>query len=99
MILLYLALVSQAPGDSISLGQALEHARRTRGTLAADSAGAAEARSALRVAGAISNPIVSYSHRESRPPNHLLIDHPIDSLLRRSHDSSAASQYLTRELA
>jgi outer membrane protein, heavy metal efflux system len=99
MILLCLALVSQAPGDSISLGQALEHARSTRGTLAAASAGAAEARSALRVAGAIPNPTVSYSHSESTPRNHLLIDQPLDWLLRRRHDRSAARASVDRALA
>jgi outer membrane protein, heavy metal efflux system len=99
MILLYLALASQAPGDSISLSQALEHARTARGTLVAASAGVAEARSALRVAGAIPNPTVSYSHSESTPRNHLLVDQPLDWLLRRGHDRSAARSGVDRAIA
>jgi cobalt-zinc-cadmium efflux system outer membrane protein len=99
MILLYLALASQAPGDSISLNQALEHARAARGTLVAASAGVAEARFGLRVAGAIPNPTVSYSHSESAPRNHLLVDQPLDWLLRRGSDRSAARSGVDRALA
>ena len=99
MILLWVALASQAPGDSMSLGQALEHARTARATLAAASAGVAEARSALRVAGAIPNPTVSYSHSESTPRNHLLVDQPLDWLLRRSADGSAGRAGVDRALA
>jgi outer membrane protein, heavy metal efflux system len=98
MMLLCLALLSQAPGDSISLSQALEHARQGRGTLAAAAAGVAEARSALRVAGAIPNPTVTYSHSESTPRNHLLVDQPLDWLLRRGHDRSAARAGVERAL-
>jgi cobalt-zinc-cadmium efflux system outer membrane protein len=99
MILLCLALASQAPGDSISLSQALEHARAARGTLAAASAGVAEARSALRVAGAIPNPTVSYSHSEATPRNHLLVDQPLDWLVRRGADRTAARAGVDRALA
>jgi len=99
MILLCLALATQAPGDSISLGQALERARAARGTLVAASAGVAEARSALRVAGAIPNPTVSYSHSESTPRNHLLVDQPLDWLLRRGAARSAARSGVERALA
>jgi outer membrane protein, heavy metal efflux system len=98
MILLCLALASQAPGDSISLYQALEHARAARGTLVAASAGVAEARSGLRVAGAIPNPTVSYSHSESTPRNHLLVDQPLEWLLRGA-DRSAARSGVDRALA
>jgi cobalt-zinc-cadmium efflux system outer membrane protein len=99
MILLCLALASQAPGDSISLSQALERARAARGSLVAASAGVAEARSALRVAGAVPNPTVSYSHSESTPRNHLLVDQPLDWLLRRGADRSAARSGVDRALA
>jgi outer membrane protein, heavy metal efflux system len=99
MILLCLALAGQAPGDSLLLSQALEHARTARGTLVAASAGVAQARSALRVAGAIPNPTVSYSHSESTPRNHLLVDQPLDWLLRRGHDRSAARSGVDRALA
>ena len=74
MILLWVAFALQAPGDSISLNQALDRARHARGSVTAAAAGVAEARSALRVAGAITNPIVSYSHSEATPRNHLLVE-------------------------
>jgi len=99
MILLSLALAFQAPGDSITLDQAVERARQARGTLAAASAGVAEARSAFRAAGSIPNPTVSYSHSESTPRNHLLVDQPLDWLLKRGGDRSAARAGVDRALA
>jgi outer membrane protein, heavy metal efflux system len=99
MILLCVALAAQVPGDSISVSQALEHARAARATLAVASAGVAEARSAFRVSGAIPNPTVSYSHSESTPRNHLSVDQPLDWLLRRGSDRRAARAGLDRALA
>ncbi|HKT59187.1 MAG TPA: TolC family protein, partial [Gemmatimonadales bacterium] len=99
MILLCFALAIQAPGDSISLTQALDRARQARGTLAAASAGVAEARSALRVAGAVPNPTISYSHSDAVPRNHLLVDQPLDWLLRRGSDRSAARAGVDRAVA
>jgi cobalt-zinc-cadmium efflux system outer membrane protein len=99
MILVWVALVLQSPGDSISLEQALDRARHARGTLAVASAGVAEARAALRTAGAIPNPTVSYSHTESTPRNHLLVDQPLAWLIRRGSDRSAARAGVDRALA
>ncbi len=99
MILLTIALLIQSPADSISLAQALDHARHARGVVAAAAAGVAEARGALRVAGTISNPTVSYSHSESTPRNHLLVDQPLDWLLRRGSNRSAGEAGVERALA
>ena len=72
-------------------------ARGTRAaSVAAAAAGVAEARAALRVAGTIPNPTVSYSHSESTPRNHLLVDQPLDWLLRRGSDRSAAQAGVDR---
>jgi cobalt-zinc-cadmium efflux system outer membrane protein len=99
MILLWVALALQSPGDSISLNQALDRARHARGSVTAAAAGVAEARSALRVAGAITNPTVSYSHSEATPRNHLLVDQPLDWLFRRGSDRAAARAGVDRALA
>jgi cobalt-zinc-cadmium efflux system outer membrane protein len=99
VILLCLALALQTPGDTISLAQALERARRSRGTPAAAAASVAEARAALRAAGAVPNPTVSYSHSESAPRNHFLVDQPLDWLLRRGSDRAAARAGIDRAVA
>jgi cobalt-zinc-cadmium efflux system outer membrane protein len=51
------------------------------------------------VAGTISNPTVSYSHSESTPRNHLLVDQPLDWLLRRGSNRSAGEAGVERALA
>jgi cobalt-zinc-cadmium efflux system outer membrane protein len=99
MILLCIAVALQSPVDSISLDQALERARAARGSVTAAAAGVAEAREAFRTAGAIPNPTVSYSHSESTPRNHLLVDQPLDWLFRRGSDRSAAQAGVDRALA
>ena len=99
MILLYLALALQQPADSITLTDALERAQRLRGTVTGAAAGAAAARAAFRIAGTISNPTISYSHSESTPINHLLVDQPLDWLLRRGPERAAARADITRAVA
>ena len=99
MIVLCLALALQQPKDSITLSDALARAHRQRGTVATAAAEIAGARAALRTAGAIPNPTVSYSHTESTPVNHFLVDQPLDWLLRRGSDRSAARAGLDRALA
>ena len=84
MIVLCLALALQQPNDSITLSDALARADRARGTVATAAADIAGARGALRTAGAIPNPTVSYSHTESTPVNHFLV-------ISRSTGSSAAA--------
>jgi outer membrane protein, heavy metal efflux system len=96
MIILYLALASQAPRDSVTLEQALDRARARRGAVQVARAGVAEARAALRVAGAIPNPTVSYSHTESAPTSHFLVDQPLDWLRRRGPDRAAARSGVAR---
>jgi cobalt-zinc-cadmium efflux system outer membrane protein len=99
MILLWVALALQAPGDSISLSQALDRARHARASVTVAAAGVAEARSALRAAGAIPNPTVSYSRTEATPRNHLLVDQPLDWLFRRGSERAAARAGVDRALA
>lgn len=96
MIALCLALVLQAPTDSITLPDALEQARRQRGTVAGAAASVAGARAAFRTAGAVPNPTISYSHGESAPRNHFLVDQPLDWLLRRGPDRAAARAGIDR---
>ncbi|MEO6057432.1 MAG: TolC family protein, partial [Gemmatimonadales bacterium] len=59
----------------------------------------AEARAALRTAGTLPNPIVSYSHSDAAPRNHLLVDQPLDWLLRRGPDRAAARAGIVRARA
>jgi cobalt-zinc-cadmium efflux system outer membrane protein len=56
----------------------------------AGAAQVAAARAAYRVAGTIPNPTITYTHSESPPRQHLLVDQPLDWLLRRGKDRSAA---------
>jgi outer membrane protein, heavy metal efflux system len=93
MLLLTALLLVQgasAVTDTLTLDQALILSRSGRGQLAAAAARVAAARAAYRVAGALPNPTVSYSHTESPPRFHLLVDQPLDWLLRRGRDREAA---------
>src|SRR5262245_53408828 len=91
LIAAVLALLSQGPGDSVSLRDALARARATRGQVTATAAQVAEARAALRSAGAITNPTVSYSHSGAIPKEHLLVDQSLEYLLRRSPERAGAA--------
>jgi outer membrane protein, heavy metal efflux system len=91
MLLLTALLLLQAPApDTLTLKQALTRARTSRGTTAAAAARVAAARAALRVAGTVPNPTVTYSHSESPPRFHLLVDQSLEWLLRRGRDRQAA---------
>ena len=73
MLLLTALLLVQgasAGSDTLTLDQALTLSRSGRGQLAAAAARVAAARAAYRVAGALPNPTVSYSHTESSPRFH-----------------------------
>jgi len=96
---LLLAIQVQAPSDSITLADALARARTHRAVLTLASAQVAEARGAMRTAGAIPNPAVSYSHSGAVPTNHLLVDQPLDWMLRRGSDRAAAGAGVTRARA
>ncbi|HTK43009.1 MAG TPA: hypothetical protein VL287_15565, partial [Gemmatimonadales bacterium] len=85
-----LLVLAQGPQDSLSLSDALARARAARGQVTVTAAQVAEARAALRSAGAITNPTVSYSHSGAVPKEHLLVDQPLDYLLRRSPERSGA---------
>ena len=99
MIVLCLALALQQPSDSLTLSDALERARRQRGIVASAAAGVAGARAAARTAGAIPNPTISYSHTESTPVNHFLVDQPFDWLIRRGPDRAAGRAGVARAVA
>src|SRR4051812_1366585 len=93
MLLVTVLLLLQGPSpgsDTLTLNQALVLSRSGRGQTAAAAARVAAARAAFRVAGAVPNPTVSYSHSESPPRFHLLVDQPLDWLLRRGRDREAA---------
>ncbi len=91
MLPLAAVLLLQGPApDTLTLQQALARARAGRGTVAAAAARVAAARAGLRVAGTVPNPTVSYSHSESPPRYHLLIDQSLDWVLRRGPDRLAA---------
>jgi len=90
-----LLLVVQDPGDSLSLQSALARARATRGQAIVAASQVAEARAALRSAGAITNPTASYSHSGAVPQEHFLVDQPLDFLLRRGHERSAARAHIS----
>ncbi|MEO7138355.1 MAG: TolC family protein [Gemmatimonadales bacterium] len=90
MLLLFALLVQAPPPDTLTLSEALARARASRGQIAAASARVAAARAAYRVAGAVPNPTVTYSHSEAPPRQHLLFDQPLDWLLRRGRDRQSA---------
>jgi cobalt-zinc-cadmium efflux system outer membrane protein len=93
MLLLTALLLVQGvspASDTLTLDQALARSRSDRGQLAASAARVAAARAAYRVAGAVPNPIVSYSHTEAAPRFHFLVDQPLDWLLRRGREREAA---------
>ena len=96
MIALLLILTLQAPADSLTLERALQRARAERGSVAAAGAGVAEARAALRTSSELPNPTVSYSHSESVPRHHLVVDQPLNWLLRRGTDRAAARAGIAR---
>jgi cobalt-zinc-cadmium efflux system outer membrane protein len=94
-----LLVQAQAGGDSLTLAGALEQARMGRLQAAVASARVSEGRAALRTAGAVANPSVSYSYSDAVPTNHLVFDQPLDWLLRRASDRASARAGIERALA
>jgi cobalt-zinc-cadmium efflux system outer membrane protein len=99
MMVLLLALAVQQPGDSLTLAAALANARAHRPLTVATAADVAEAGGALRSAGAMPNPSVSYSHSESYPVNHLTVEQSFDWLLTRGPSRAAARSDVARARA
>ncbi|MEP7227604.1 MAG: TolC family protein [Gemmatimonadales bacterium] len=99
MLLLTALLLQSPPPDTLTLAEALSRARTSRGQVVAASARVAAARAAYRVAGAVPNPTVTYSHSESFPRQHLLVDQPLDWLLRRGRDRESARYGIGSALA
>jgi cobalt-zinc-cadmium efflux system outer membrane protein len=95
LIVAVLVALTQAPGDSVSLTAAVARARATRGQVIVAAAQVAEARAALRSAGAITNPVASFSHSGAFPQEHFLFDQPLDFLFRRGPERSAARAHIT----
>lgn len=90
MLLLAVLLVQVPAPDSLTLAEALARSRAARGQIAAAAARVAAARAAYRVAGAVPNPTVTYTHSESPPRQHLLVDQSFDWILRRGREREAA---------
>jgi outer membrane protein, heavy metal efflux system len=96
---LLLLLAGQGPPDSLTLAQALARARAARAQTVVAGALVAEARGALRRAGAVPNPTVSYNHSGAVPTNHFLVDQPLDWLIKRGPDRAAAEAGVNRARA
>jgi cobalt-zinc-cadmium efflux system outer membrane protein len=96
---LLLLLAGQGSPDSLTLAQALARARAARAQTVVAGALVAEARGALRRAGAIPNPTVSYNYSEAIPTNHFLVDQPLDWLIKRGPDRAAAEAGVNRARA
>lgn len=73
MLSVVVALALLQGPDSLTLADALARARASRPRLAAAAAQVTEARAALRTAGAVTNPIATYSHSESTPREHFSV--------------------------
>jgi cobalt-zinc-cadmium efflux system outer membrane protein len=96
---LLVLLVAQVSPDSLTLAQALARAQAARAQTIVAGALVAEARGALRAAGAIPNPTVSYNHSEAVPTNHFLVDQPLDWLIKRGAARAAAQAGVNRARA
>jgi outer membrane protein, heavy metal efflux system len=90
VLALGLLLTAQGTGDSLRLADALSHARLHRGRVAGAGAAVAAARAEVRVAGTIPDPVGSYSYTDDPPRQHVSLQQPLDWLLTRSADRSAA---------
>lgn len=94
------ALLLQASvPDSLSLVQAMTHARAHRAELRGAGAVVAEARAGIGAASAIPNPTLGYSHTEATPRQHLVVQQTLDWLLTRGAERRAAFRSLDRAAA
>ena len=89
----------QAPGNSLTLEEAVETARVARGRPGIAAAGVAEARGQRRLAGLVPNPTLSYEHTGDPPRQHLFVEQPFSWLLTRSPDRAAARAGIGRAQA
>lgn len=91
MYCLALFLAFQAPSpDSLTIEAALALAESRRPAFAITAATVDLARAGIGSAGTIPNPTLSYSHTQSAPGDHLLVDQSLDFLLTRGPDRQAA---------
>jgi outer membrane protein, heavy metal efflux system len=94
--LLLPCLLLQAPQDSLTLEAALALAESRRGQPRAAAAAVAAARAGVRLAGSVPNPVGSYSYTEDLPRQHVSLDQPLDWLLTRGPERSAARNGVLR---
>jgi cobalt-zinc-cadmium efflux system outer membrane protein len=93
-------LLLQGPvSDSLRLGDALEFARGHRGVTELARAAVEESRAGIRLARALPNPTAAYGYAESPPRHTVTLDQPLDWLLRRGPDVSAARAQVARSTA
>lgn len=92
-------VIAQTSPDSLTLAEALARAQAARAQTIIAGALVAEARGALRAAGAIPNPTVSYNHSDAIPTNHFLVDQPLDWLIKRGTDRAAGRAGVDRARA
>ncbi|MEO8634576.1 MAG: TolC family protein [Gemmatimonadales bacterium] len=92
-------LLQAAAPDSLSLAQALTHARTHRAQLRAAGAGVAEARAGVGAASVIPNPTLGYSYTDDAPRQHLVVQQTLDWLLTRGAERRAASRAVDRAAA
>ena len=93
-----LLLQSAAP-DSLTLAQALTHARAHRAQLRVAGAVVAEARAGVGAASVVPNPTLGYSYTQDTPRQHLVVQQTLDWLLTRGAERRAASRALDRATA
>lgn len=89
MLAIAALLLVQAP-DSLTLERALERAWATRPQLQAAQAFTAGARAQVGIAGTIPNPILTFKHSETSPIEDASLSQPLDWLLTRGANRSAA---------
>lgn len=82
-------LLVQAP-DTLTLERALERAQARRPQLQAAGSLTAAARARIGIAGTIPNPILTFKHSESSPTEDATLTQPLDWLLSRGANRSAA---------
>jgi len=85
--------------DSLTLAQAMTHARAHRAQLHAARAVIAEARAGIGAASAVPNPTLGYSYTEATPRQHLVVQQTLGWLLTRGADRQAAFRSLDRAAA
>lgn len=93
------ALIQGMSPDSLTLAESVARARLQRGAAAIAAGGVAAARAGVRVAGTISNPLLSYGYSESPPRQRISAEQSLSWLFRRGSDRAAAGALVDRARA